>query len=148
MICFGTVRPGSVLPILFASYGGATGASVALSGLAVTDIEVYKDASMTQRASDNGYTLLDGDGINVDGIVGIHGFSIDTGDDSDAGFYSENSFYTVVVSAVTIDTQTVNFIAATFGIGYPSVNVFSVNDKPIDGTGTDDDPFGPDLNAL
>jgi hypothetical protein len=114
MINFGNVPAGSVLPIPFASYAAATGASATLSGLAVTDIEVYKGTSMTQRASDNGYALIDTDGIDIDGITGINGFSIDTGDNSDAGFYAVGSFFTVVVSAVTIDSQTVNFIAATF----------------------------------
>jgi hypothetical protein len=114
MINFGNVPAGSVLPIPFASYAASTGASATLSGLAVTDIEVYKGTSMTQRASDNGYALIDTDGIDIDGITGINGFSIDTGDNSDAGFYAVGSFFTVVVSAVTIDSQTVNFIAATF----------------------------------
>ena len=65
MISFGNVPAGSVLPIMFTSYAGATGASVTMSGLAVTDIEVYKGTSMTQRASDAGFALLDTDGIDV-----------------------------------------------------------------------------------
>ncbi len=67
-----TVPAGDVLPILFATYGGALGESITASGLAVTDIEIYKDGSVTQRASDAGYTLLDTDGIDFDGITGIH----------------------------------------------------------------------------
>ena len=74
MICFGNVPAGSVLPIFFDSFAGSTGASITITGLAVTDIEVYKGTSMTQRASDNGYTLLDTDGIDLDGITGIQGF--------------------------------------------------------------------------
>lgn len=116
MICFGNVPASSVLPIFFDSFAGSTGASVTLTGLAATDIEVYKGTSMTQRASDAGYTLLDTDGIDVDGVTGIHGFSIDLGDNTDASFYAVGSFFTVVVSAVTIDSQTVNFVAATFRI--------------------------------
>lgn len=85
-----------------------------MTGLAVTDIEIYKDGSTTQRASDAGYTLLDTDGIDFDGITGIHGFSIDTGDNTDAGFYTVGAWFTVVVSAVTVDSQTVNFIACQF----------------------------------
>lgn len=116
MINFGEVPAGAVLPIPFAAYAAATGASVTLTGLAVSDIEVYKGTSMTQRASDNGYALMDTDGIDLDGITGIHGFSIDTSDNSDASFYAVGSYFTVIVSAVTIDGQTVNFIAATFRI--------------------------------
>lgn len=114
MINFGDVPIGAVLPIPFATYAGSTGASVTLTGLATTDIEVYKGTTVTQRASDAGYALIDTDGIDIDGITGIHGFSIDTGDNTDAGFYVSGSYYYVVVSAITVDSQTVNFIAATF----------------------------------
>jgi hypothetical protein len=124
------VPAGDVLPVMFTSYAGATGASVTLTGLAVTDIEIYKDGGTTQRASDAGYTLLDTDGIDFDGLTGVHGFSIDTGDNTDASFYTVGAWFTVVVSAVTIDSQTVNFIAAMFRImpaessaGVPKVDV-------------------------
>lgn len=91
-------------------------ASVTMSGLAITDIEIYKDGSVTQRASDNGYTLLDTDGIDFDGIVGLHGFSIDLSDNSDAGFYAAGSTYWVAVSSITVDGATINFWAAVFTI--------------------------------
>lgn len=108
------VPAGDVVPILFATYAGSTGASATMSGLAVTDIEIYKDGSTTQRSSDAGYALLDTDGIDFDGLTGIHGFSIDTGDNTDSGFYTVGAWFTVVVSAVTVDSQTVSFIAAQF----------------------------------
>jgi hypothetical protein len=124
------VPAGDVLPIFFSSYGKTNGESITLTGLAVTDIEIYKDGGATQRASDAGYTLLDTDGIDFDGITGIHGFSIDTGDNTDAGFYTVGAWFHVVVSAVTVDSQTVNFVAAVFRImaaedaaGVPDVNV-------------------------
>lgn len=129
MINFGDVPSGTVLYIPFATYDGA-GASVTMTGFAVTDIEIYKNGSTTQRASDNGYTLLDTDGTDFDGITGIHGFSVDTSDNSTAGFYAVGSQYFVVVSSVTVSGQTVNFIAATFRIraaetvaGTPAVDV-------------------------
>jgi hypothetical protein len=108
------VPAGDVLPVMFATYAGSTGASVTMTGLAVTDIEIYKDGSVTQRSSDAGYTLLDTDGIDFDGLTGIHGFSIDTGDNTDASFYTVGAWFTVVVSAVTVDSQTVSFIACQF----------------------------------
>jgi hypothetical protein len=126
----GNVPANSTLYIPFASYGKTNGESITLTGLAVTDIEIYKNGSVTQRASDAGYTLLDTDGIDFDGLTGIHGFSIDLSDNTDASFYAVGSFYWVVVSSVTIDSQTVNFIAATFRIvaaeaiaGKPKVDV-------------------------
>lgn len=113
MINFGEVPAGAVLPIPFASYN-SSGASITLTGLAVTDIEVYKGTGVVQRSSDAGYALIDTDGIDIDGITGIHGFTIDTGDNTDAGFYSVGDYFRVIVSAVTVDAQTINFIAATF----------------------------------
>lgn len=111
-----TVPAGDVLPIFFDTFDGGTGASITMTGLAVTDIEIYKDGGVTQRASDAGYTLLDTDGIDFDGLTGIHGFSINTGDNTDAGFYTVGAWFHVVVSAITVDAQTVNFVAAAFRI--------------------------------
>lgn len=104
----------------------SSGASVTITGLAVTDIEVYKGASMTQRSSDAGYALADTDGIDLDGVTGIHGFTIDTSDNTDAGFYAVGNDYTVVVSSITADGQTVNFIAAQFSIANRCVNLDSI----------------------
>lgn len=106
---------GDTLPVPFHTFGSSN-QSITLTGLAITDIEIYKDGSTTQRASDNGYTLLDTDGIDFDGLTGIHGFSIDLNDNSDAGFYSVGPWYTVVVSSITVDGQTVSFVAAQFRI--------------------------------
>ncbi|KKN58454.1 hypothetical protein LCGC14_0551860 [marine sediment metagenome] len=94
----------------------ANGASASITGLAVTDIEIYKNGSITQRASDAGYTLLDTDGIDFDALVGINGFSIDLSNDTDAGFYAAGGEYVIVVSSVTLESQTVSFIAGTFSI--------------------------------
>jgi len=131
-----TVPAGDTLPVFFHTFdSNDPSASVTLTGLAVTDIEIYKDGSVTQRASDAGYTLLDTDGIDFDGITGIHGFSIDTGDNTDAGFYTVGAWYHVVVSSVTVDAATVNFVACAFRIvaaegvaGVPDVNVTHVGD--------------------
>jgi hypothetical protein len=94
----------------------SSGASVTMSGFALGDINVYKNGSMTQRASTNGFTLLDTDGTDLDGITGIQGFSIDLSDNSDSGFYASGNDYNVVISSVTIDSQAVSFLAATFSI--------------------------------
>lgn len=110
------VEAGDTLPIFFDTFDGGDGSSITMTGLAVTDIEIYKDGSVTQRSSDAGYTLLDTDGIDFDGITGIHGFSIDLSDNTDSGFFSVGSWYHVVVSSVTVDSQTVSFIAAAFRI--------------------------------
>jgi uncharacterized LabA/DUF88 family protein len=115
----GTVRPGSTLYIPFDTFAGSTGASVTMSGLAVGDIKIYKNGGTTERGSTNGFTLLDSDGIDFDAVTGLHGFSIDLADNSTAGFYVAGASYWVVVSTITVDSQTVSFVAATFDIGYP-----------------------------
>src|SRR3989304_3749899 len=111
MINWGKVPLASVLPFIFDSFDGGTGASITLTGLAVADIFIYKGGSMTQRASTSG-------------------FSIDTGDNTDAGFFVAGSFYTVVVASVTIDAQTVNFVAGTFWLG-PTLTVAGVDEVDV-----------------
>ena len=130
MINWGKVPLASVLPFIFDSFDGGTGASITLTGLAVGDIFIYKGTSMTQRASTSGFTLLETDGIDLDTNTGIHGFSIDTGDNTDAGFFVAGSFYTVVVASVTIDAQTVNFVAGTFWLG-PTLTVAGVDEVDV-----------------
>lgn len=116
----GWVRPGTTLYLPFHTFdSNDPSASVTLSGLATSDIEIYKDGSVTQRASDSGYALLDTDGIDFDGITGVHGVSIDLADNTTAGFYAAGSQYWVVISSVTVDAATVNFVLCTFRIGYP-----------------------------
>lgn len=120
MIDFGIVKPGTTIYIPFATYdSNDPSASVTLTGLATSDIEVYKNGSTTQRASDSGYALLDTDGIDFDSITGIHGFSINLADNTTAGFWEAGAQYWVVISSITVDAGTVNFVAATFRIGYP-----------------------------
>jgi hypothetical protein len=124
----------------------SSGASVTLTGLAVTDIEVYKGASMTQRSSDAGYALVDTDGIDLDGVTGIHGFTIDTSDNTDAGFYAAGNDYTVVVSSVTVDSQTVNFIVGRFSIDNRGLLRPTTAQRTLDVTSTG--AAGIDLNNV
>ena len=151
---------GDVLPILFDTFDGGTGASITMTGLAVTDVEIYKDGGVTQRASDSGYTLLDTDGIDFDGITGIHGFSIDLGDDTTAGFFEVGPWYHVVVSSITVDGVTVNFVAAAFrivsatrglaGTALPAAAADAAGGLPVsDAGGLDlDTQIGTDIDAI
>ena len=115
----GMVRPGTTIYVPFHAFdSNDPSASVTITGLATTDIEVY-DGTMTQRGSDSGYALLDTDGIDIDTITGIHGVSINLADNSTAGFYAAGKQYWVVVASITIDAATINFIPVMFRIGYP-----------------------------
>ena len=89
---------------------------VTLTGLAVTDIEIYKNGNMIQRSSDAGYTLLDTDGVDIDGATGCHGVSINLSDNTDAGFYARGSDYLIIVNAITVDGITIRFCTNVFSI--------------------------------
>ena len=119
MINFGTIRPGSTIYVPFDTYDGGTGASLTMTGLALADIRIYKNGSTTERASTSGFTLLDTDGTDFDGLTGLHGVSIDLSDNTTAGFYTAGSRYLIGIASVTVDGQTVNFWAGRFEIGYP-----------------------------
>lgn len=121
----GFIPASSTIYIPFHTFD-SNGASITLTGLAVTDIEIYKNGSVTQRSSDAGYTLLDTDGIDFDGLTGLHGISIDLADNTDAGFYAAGNFYMVAIASVTVDTRTVNFWAATFYIGPVAANATQI----------------------
>lgn len=118
-------------PVTFDSFN-SSGGSTTFEGspaFSVSDIVVYKSPSMTQRASTSGYSLLDTDGIDLDGVTGIHGFTIDLSDDTDSGFYADGNDYYIVVRDILIDGQTVNFVAASFSINNrnTSANVVSIS---------------------
>ena len=111
----GDYAPDQTVYVYFDSFTSA-GASVTMTAFVAADIEIYNNADMVQRTSDAGYTLIDTDGIDIDGRVGIHGFSIDLSDDTDTDFYQPGNDYTIVVDAVTIDGNTVRFVAGQFSI--------------------------------
>lgn len=132
-IHLGNVPAGTTLYVPFHTFN-SSGASVTISNFAVGDIGIYKNGSTTQRSSTNGFTLLDTDGIDFDSLTGIHGFSVDLSDNTDAGFYAVGSFYWIVVGPITANTQTVQFVAATFRIvtaentsGLPVIDVAKIN---------------------
>ena len=119
-LALGTVRPGSTILIPFNTFdSNDPSASVIVSDFVLADIGIYKGLSMTERGSTTGVVLLDTDGINIDAAVGIHGFTIDLSSNATDDFYTAGSRYYVTVGPITVDAATVNFVAATFEIGYP-----------------------------
>jgi len=88
-------------------------ASVTMTNLAAGDIEIHKDGSTTQRASDSGVTVS----IDFDGVTGNHMIHIDLSDNTDAGFYANGSRYLVRIEGVTVDAGTLNAWVGGFSIG-------------------------------
>jgi hypothetical protein len=119
----------------------AGGAPVApSSAFAAADICIWKDGSATQKASAAGITVTS----PFDSIVGLHLVEIDTSNNTDTGFWSSGSVYTVrIVTAKTVATYSVSGLligefslevqtadvrkfggtAGTFASGRPEVNI-------------------------
>lgn len=121
MIDLGVVLPGDTILVPFQTFdSNDPSASVAIAAFVLADIGIYKGLSMTERASTTGVVLLDTDGIDLDAAVGIGGFTIDLSSNATAGFYECGQRYYVTVGPVTVDAAVVNFVAASFVIGFPS----------------------------
>jgi hypothetical protein len=88
-------------------------ASVTITNLAAGDVEIHKDGSTTQRASDNGVTVS----IDFDTVTGNHMVHVDLSDNSDAGYYAAGSRYAVRMEGTTIDGATINAWIGSFSIG-------------------------------
>jgi len=147
MINFGDFPTGKTLYIPFHTFSSDDpSASITITGLALADIKVYKNGGTTQRSSTSGFTLLDTDGIDFDGITGVHGISIDTSDDTDAGFYAANNEYWVVIDSITLDGATVSPLVATFSIDNRGLLRLTATaetnlESQYDGTGLTGDTF-------
>lgn len=93
----------------------ADGASITRS----TDgsLRVYKANAtigtwQTQRSSSAGITEQE----DFDSMTGVHAYTIDLSDDTDAGFYAAGGEYQVVYQGMTIDGMSVNAVIASFSI--------------------------------
>ena len=91
--------------------------SNAVAGASVTratngSIRIYKNNSTTERTSASGIT----DTEDFDSLTGVHHVNIDLSDNTDAGFYAAGNDYFVVLSAATIDGQTINAYLFCFSI--------------------------------
>lgn len=113
MIDLGTIKPGNTIRIPFGSFAAATGAPAAVTNYADADIQVYKDGSTTQRASAAGLTAT----TTFDTLTGVNLVTIDTSDNTTAGFWAAGSEYIVIVSDITVDGQTLRFPIARFRLG-------------------------------
>lgn len=118
--------PGDTLYFNFGSYNDS-GNSEALTGLAVTDIEVIKNGAATVRATDSGYSLISDTG-QVGDRAGIYRVSISLFNTTDdATFYAIGGWYQAFIDSVTIDGKTVRFWLGSWEIGRDKVNVMEVD---------------------
>lgn len=109
----GVVQQDSTVRIMFVTRN-ASGAAVApASPFENADVEIYKDGSATQRASDAGVTMTS----PFDAVTGLHLVQIDLSDNTVAGFWAAGSNYHVTIQPdETVDGQTVVEVLAQFTI--------------------------------
>lgn len=89
----------------------SSGASVTVTDLIASDVQVYKDG-VIQTTPGAGVTLS----LNIGTNNGAHLISIDTSNTTDAGFYAVGSNYEVRLNGITVDTQTINAFVGSFSI--------------------------------
>jgi len=87
-------------------------ASCTITNLLNTDIHIHKDSGLTQRNNAAGITMS----VDFDGITGNHLVTIDTSDDTVAGFWVAGHDYFVRMEGVIIDGATVNAWIGSFSI--------------------------------
>lgn len=120
MLDLGIVKPGKTIRIPINTFdSNDPQASATVTALVAGDVEIYKDGSTTQRASDAGYTVT----VDFDTTTGVQLIAIDLADNTTAGFYSSGSEYIVVVGPFTLDAATINAAVARFEIGMPDADL-------------------------
>lgn len=122
---FGDIRVGKILYIHWNSSG--------LSGQAILPstagtIEVYKDDGTTQSTA--GIT----DTRTFDTVTGRHMIKLDTS--ADGAFYAAGHEFSVVLTAATVDGQTVNAVLAHFSIENRSAVMPTVAGRTLDVSAT------------
>lgn len=110
----GDFATGGNVPIEFGTYTQAGALVAPSSALAASDFKIYKDNSAAERTSTSGITVTS----PFDSTTGKHLINIDLSDNTDVGFYSSGSTYSVWLSppVKTVDGQAVDIKVATFSI--------------------------------
>ena len=109
----GDYAPGSKVFVWFNTFSSNDpSASVTATDLVDTDIVIYKDDSLTQRADTAGMAI----DVDVDTFAGVHKFTIDTADNTVNDFWEAGHDYAAVAVGITVDSGAINAVVATFSI--------------------------------
>lgn len=111
MINLGDVRVNEVIEIPFNTFSQVNGSALDPT-VVLADIEIYKDGGTTKRSSTAGFTLSK----NFNSITGVHRLIVNLADDTDIGFYAQESEYKVLINTMTVDSQTLNRWIGVFTI--------------------------------
>ena len=109
----GDFAPGSVVHVWFNTFSSDDpSASVTATDMLDTDIGIFKDDGLTERANTAGVTI----DVDVDTFAGVHKFTIDTADNTVNDFWEAGHDYACVAIGITVDGATLNAVVATFSI--------------------------------
>lgn len=111
----GDFKEDSTVNFMFTTQSEANGGALAPnSAFEAADLRIYKNASATQKATDNGVTMTS----PFDSVTGLHHVSIDTSvDTGDTGFWDAgNDYICVMAPDETVDSQTWNRVVAHFSL--------------------------------
>lgn len=110
----GDFTTASVARLFFTTHSAAGSPIAPSSAFEAADIRLYKNNSTSERSSQAGWTMYS----PFDSITGLHCIQFDLSDDTDAGFYSNNSAYTAVLAPdETVDGVAVVKVIGCFTIG-------------------------------
>lgn len=112
MINLGDFAEDATVYLPFNTNSIVTGESVTITDFINTDVHIHKDDDLSQRNNAAGITVS----IDFDGITGNHLITIDTSDDTVAGFWVTGHDYFVRIEGTTIENQTVNAWVGMFSI--------------------------------
>ena len=98
--------------------GGGAAVNFSLPPLEPSDIKIYKDASLIQRTSESGFTIITNFDNTEAGLVGIHHITIDLSDNTDVSFYAPGHTYQIILDPTVelVDENAVTHVLLEFGI--------------------------------
>lgn len=110
---YGDYPAGATVYIPFNTYtSDDPSASVTMTNFVNTDVHIHKNLGLTQRNNAAGVTV----DVDVDGIAGCHGITIDTSDNTVANFFVSGADYQVRIEGVTVDAATLNPFVGSFSL--------------------------------
>lgn len=126
----GDFAANAVVNFAFTTHSGAGAAVAPVSAFEAADLKIYKGNSTTERSSSAGVTMTS----PFDAIIGLHHVSIDTSNNTDAGFWAAGNDYIVVLSPdETVDGQAVVRVVGQFSVENRNIIADAVWDEVLSG---------------
>lgn len=133
MLYLGDFAAGATIYFKFTTNLGTGARADPSTAFEAADVRVYKNGSTTERSSSAGVTVTS----TFDSMTGITHVTIDTSDNTDAGFYAAGNDYDVVLYPdETVDGVSVAQVVAHFSIDNRGILRPTVAGRTLDVTAT------------